>query len=86
MLEPLIASAFLTLFSNLIDPENATKVMERFMLIGERYIVDTICLIIIKKQAEILKITDEFQLQKYLGRDMYKDCLAINEFFIKNKE
>lgn len=50
MMEPLIASAFLTLFSNLIDPMNATKVMERFMLIGERYILDTICLILLKKQ------------------------------------
>ena len=62
ILEPLIASAFITLFSNLIDVENATKVMERFMLHGERYILDTICLLLIKNQVEILKITDEFML------------------------
>ena len=35
LLEPLIASCFITLFSNMIDVEQATKVMERFMLIGE---------------------------------------------------
>lgn len=55
LLEPLIAGAFITLFSNLIDVENATKVMERFMLIGERYIVDTVCLLLRKRQQEILK-------------------------------
>jgi len=43
LLEPLIASAFITLFSNLIEIEQATKVMERFMLDGENYIIDTIC-------------------------------------------
>jgi hypothetical protein len=35
LLEPLIASAFITLFSNLFDIESATRVMERFMLEGE---------------------------------------------------
>lgn len=48
LLEPLIASAFITLFSNLIDVANATKVMERFMLIGEQYILDTIYVTILK--------------------------------------
>jgi Rab-GTPase-TBC domain len=43
IIEPLIASCFITLFSNLVDIENATKVMERFMLLGEDYIVDTVC-------------------------------------------
>ncbi len=71
LLEPLIASAFITLFSNLIDIENATKVMERFMLIGESYIVDTICWVMLQNEDELLLIKEEFMLQKYLGRTMY---------------
>ena len=62
LLEPLIAGAFITLFSNLIDVDSAIKVMERFMLIGESYILDTINLVIIKNQGEILKQNDEFML------------------------
>jgi hypothetical protein len=86
LLEPLIASAFITLFSNTIDVPNATKVMERFMLIGERYIVDTICLVIVRNEGEILKMTDEFMLQKLLGRTMYQTALENGTFFIQNKE
>ena len=82
LLEPLIASAFITLFSNTIDVPNATKVMERFMLIGERYIVDTICLVLLNNQAEIRAQTDEFMLQKLLGRTMYQAALEKGTFFI----
>jgi len=71
LLEPLIASAFITLFSNTIDVPNATRVMERFMLIGERYIVDTICLVLLNNKKEIKEMTDEFMLQKLIGRTMY---------------
>lgn len=41
-LEPLLASPFFTLFSNLIDIKSALHLMERFMLIGEEYILDTL--------------------------------------------
>lgn len=72
LLEPLIASAFITLFSNTIDVPNATRVMERYMLIGERYIVDTICLVLMQNQNEIIKMTDDFMIQKLVGRSMYQ--------------
>ena len=71
LLEPLIASAFITLFSNLIDTENATKVMERFMLMGESFVVDTICWVLIQNEEEILEIREEFMVQKFIGRTMY---------------
>ena len=72
LLEPLIASAFITLFSNLIDIESATKVMERFMLIGESYVIDTICWVFLQNEDELLEVKEEFMLQKYIGRTMYQ--------------
>ena len=71
LLEPLIASAFITLFSNLIEIELATKVMERFMLIGENYIIDTICEVLFNNAAELLTIDEDFMIQKFIGRTMY---------------
>jgi len=62
LLEPLIASGFITLFSNLIDIESATKVMERFMLIGESYVIDTICWVFLQNEEEIIEIKEEFML------------------------
>jgi len=75
LIEPLIASCFITLFSNLVDKESATKVMERFMLLGEDYIIDTICEVLWHNSAEILKLEDDFMIQKYIGRTMYLESL-----------
>jgi hypothetical protein len=84
LIEPLIAPAFMTLFSNLIDVDSSTKVLDRFMLMGESYIIDTICLVMLKNQQEMLKLTDEFAIQKMLGRTMYTQSLERGEFFLVN--
>ncbi len=62
LLEPLIASGFITLFSNLIDIESATKVMERFMFIGESFVIDTICWVFLQNEDELIQIKEEFML------------------------
>ena len=41
-LEPLLASPFITLFANLLDIDDAEKALERFILIGEAYVLDTL--------------------------------------------
>ncbi len=69
-LEPLIASPFMTLFSNLISVENSLKVLERFILIGEEYIIDTMKSLFKENQVEMLKM-DQWDLQVFIGRKMY---------------
>jgi hypothetical protein len=54
------------------------------MLIGESYIIDTICWVMLQNEDEMLEIKEEFMLQKYLGRTMYSQSLANGEFFLVN--
>ena len=55
----------------MVDIDSATKVMERFMLVGETYIIDTICEVLYNNAAELLTIEEDFMIQKFIGRTMY---------------
>ena len=70
MLEPLLASPYLTLFSNLVNLENSIKVLEIFMLMGEPFITNTLRNLLKLYNNEMLKM-DQFELQVFLGRKMY---------------
>ena len=70
-LEALLASPFFTLFSNLIDLASATRVIERFMLLGEAYIVDLVCNLFRQFRKDML-LMDNWDLQVFIGRTMYQ--------------
>ena len=62
MLEPLLASPFFTLFTNVVDIDSSLCIIERFMLLGESYILDTI-IHILKGYTDKLMKLESMELQ-----------------------
>jgi hypothetical protein len=56
------------------------------MLVGESYIIETICEVLFNNSTELLTIEEDFMIQKFIGRTMYLQSLEKGEFFLKNLE
>mmetsp|Transcript_27553 Transcript_27553/g.26598 ORF Transcript_27553/g.26598 Transcript_27553/m.26598 type:complete len:209 (-) Transcript_27553:36-662(-) len=79
-LESLFASPFMTLFANLISIEDANKVLDRFMLDGEQCILD-IMKNMLKAKMRHMERLDSWDLQVFIGRKMYEECIRDGTFF-----
>ncbi len=82
-LEALLASPFFTLFSNLIDLQSANRVMERFLLLGEPYILDVVCNLFQHFRKDMLAM-DNWDLQVFIGRSMYQLAIDHKSFFVQH--
>jgi hypothetical protein len=71
ILESLLASPLLTMFSNLIPLNDALIVLERFMLDGEKAIRDIFVHLFKLYESEIVGM-DCWDIQVYLSRSMYQ--------------
>ena len=91
VLESLLASPLLTIFSNLIPVDHALRVLERFMLgklwilltfctDGEKTIMDVMKHLLRRHEAEISNM-DCWDIQVFLGRKIYENAIEDNSFF-----
>lgn len=69
------------MFANLISVDDAMRVFERFILLGEDYIIDTMKTLLRENEKEMLKM-DSWDLQVFLGRKMYQDSISKKYFFL----
>lgn len=83
VLEALLASPFFTLFSNLIDLVSSNRVLERFLLLGEIYIIDVVCNLFHQFRKDMLSL-DNWDLQVFIGRSMYQQAIDNRTFFVQH--
>ena len=74
-LEVLLASPLMTIFANLVSFSEATHIINMFILDGEQFIVDLVMNIYKNMMPEVLKITDQFEIQAYMSKDIFDDAL-----------
>lgn len=91
-LEPLMASVFLTFFSNIVDKETAFRVIDRFLigkfglliltlfLEGEKAIVDIVKHVLKTFEAHIMSL-ESFELQVFLKAEIYRQAINQDKFF-----
>ena len=90
-LESLFASAFMTLFSNLIPLNYSLRILDRFILCkflyrlmlyldGEKGIMDIIKHILRMKE-DYLASLDCWEFQVYLSKKIYEQCIEEENFF-----
>ncbi|CDW82794.1 gtpase-activating protein [Stylonychia lemnae] len=82
-LEPLLAAPFITIFANLIEIEDAERALERFMLLGENYVIDTLKNMF-TVHKEILMEMDAWDLQVFIGRKMFQASIENGTFFLSH--
>ena len=70
-IEPLLASAFLTVFSNLLVINEAQKALERFILEGEVFVVETIKGLLKVYEEKMINM-DSWELMLFIAREMYQ--------------
>lgn len=89
VLESLFASAFMTLFSNLVSLEHSSRLIDRFILcklvtiiliVGQNSIMDIMKNILKQKEKEFTTM-DCWDVQVYLGRKIYEQCINDNTFY-----
>eukprot|EP00347_Sterkiella_histriomuscorum_P004557 403360010 len=78
--EPLIAAAFITIFSNLLSIDRAQLSLERFVLMGENFVLGTLQKLF-KKYHDIMIDMDAWELQVFIGRKMYQYSQDNDSFF-----
>ena len=81
LLEVCLSNPFLSLFSNIIPNQQALKVMDRFIHFGQKALVQIVKNILTTQQDKLLRITDQFELQQYLARQMFMDAITEGNFF-----
>ena len=84
-LEPLLASPFITIFANLLDIESAERALERFILMGEIYVIDTLKQLFKANEQRLVQM-DAWDMQVFIGRKMYQQAIEKEEFFSSNIE
>ena len=67
-LEVLLASPLMTLFSNMLNFQESTHIMNLFILDGEKFIMDLIMNVYKNMTPEVLKLTDNFEIQAYMSK------------------
>jgi len=70
-LEPLLASPFLTIFSNLLEIEDAEHCLERFILLGEEFVIETLKNLFVIHYERLISM-DSWDMMKFIGREMYQ--------------
>ncbi|CDW82250.1 tbc domain containing protein [Stylonychia lemnae] len=80
-LDPLLASPFFTLFSNLLDISSSLLLLERYMLLDEDYLVDILKNLFKQFKNEMMKM-DCWDLQVFIGKQMYQRAVDQNTFFL----
>lgn len=63
VLEALLSSPFLSLFSNVIPNKQALKVLDRFIHFGQKGILSIVKNILKTQTDKLLRISDQFELQ-----------------------
>ena len=86
VLEALLSNPFLSLFSNIIPNKGALMVLDRFIHFGQNALIDIVKNIIKTMQHKLLRISDQFELQQYMSRDIYTDAIKQGCFFPETPE
>ena len=81
VLEALLTNPFLSLFSNVLPNHQALKVLDRFVYFGQNALLDIIKHVFKTQQDKLFQIGDQFELQKYLSRQIYLDAIEEDGFF-----
>lgn len=78
VLEVQLSSPVMGLFANMFSLEVALRVLDRFVLQGERGLFSIVTKAFASQKKVILAIADPFELQIYLTRQVYLDALFAN--------
>ena len=62
----------MTLFSNLLSYTEATHILSMFILEGEPFMIDLIFNILRNKKSKIISLTDQFEIQAFMSKEMYE--------------
>jgi len=71
ILEAVLSSPLMTLFSNVLSFSEATHVLNMFILDGESFIVDVLMNVMKHMGPRILKMDDYGEIFEYMRKGMY---------------
>ena len=81
-----MAGAFITIFCNLLDLDNAERAIERFLFFdGQWFVMETLQRLFLRYE-EIMVDMDAWELQVFIGRKIYKYALDQERFFFSQLE
>ena len=80
-LEACLSNPFLSLFSNVIPSQHVLKVLDRFVHFGQKALVQIVKNILKTQQDKLMHIKDQFELQKFLARQIYHEAIQEGNFF-----
>ena len=85
MLEVVLASPLMTLFSNQLSFSEATQILSMFMLDGEVFLQDLFVNLLTQMKDKICGFSDLFDLQAFMSREMVEQALAEGKFYAQNE-
>lgn len=72
VLEAILASPLMTLFTNLLTFSEATHVLNMFILEGESYIIELLVTIMKNMTPNIVDLDSQFEIQQYMSKEMFE--------------
>ena len=81
VIEAVLASPLMTIFSNILTFSEATHVLNMFILEGEKYLVELLLNVMKNMCHVILGYETQFEIQNYMCRKMFKQALKEGKFY-----
>lgn len=85
ILEAQLSSPIMGLFANLVPLGTSLRLLDRFIMYGEKGVLSIVKKAFLEQKKTILGIEDPFELQIYLTRQIYLDSLTDNKLLNVSK-